>query len=130
MVKLPPTEAAFLQHYLRSVVQAHIWHEATKALINHIDPQEYGWKPSDEGFIATATEDNIVPELPLTVCRWKSSNCVARSCKFSSNGIPFSDLCSCRHKFCENTNPKEILEDDFRDEKDNINDDEEGENDK
>ena len=42
MVKLPPTEAAFLQHYLRSVVQARIWHEATKALINHIDPQEYG----------------------------------------------------------------------------------------
>ena len=46
-------------------MQARIWHEATKARINQVDPQEYAWKPSDEGFIATATEDDIVPELLL-----------------------------------------------------------------
>ena len=39
--KLPPTEGVLLQQYLRSVVQARIWHEATKARINHLDPQEY-----------------------------------------------------------------------------------------
>ena len=36
--------------------------------MNHVDPQEYGWKPSDEDFTAIATEDDIVPKLPLTVC--------------------------------------------------------------
>ena len=77
--KVPPTEGTFLQHYLRSVVQVCIWHEATKASINHVDPQEYGWKPSDEGFIAIAMEDDIVSEILLTVCRCKSSNCATRS---------------------------------------------------
>ena len=129
MSKLSPTKGAFLQHYLRSVVQAHISHEATKARINHVDPQDYGWKPSDEGFIATATEGDIVPELILTVCGCKSSNCATRSCKCSSNGIPCSNLCNYGHKFCENTEPTEILEDDSSDGEDDI-DDKEGENDK
>ena len=75
MDKLPPTEGVFFQHYLRSVVQERISHDRTKACINHVDPEEYGWKPSDEGFIAIATEDGIVPELLLAVCGWKSSNC-------------------------------------------------------
>ena len=63
MDKLPPTEGAFFQHYLRSVVQERISHDRTKARINHLDPEVYGWKPSDERFIAIATEDGIVPEL-------------------------------------------------------------------
>ena len=42
MGKLPPTEGAFPQHYMRSVVQARIWYETTKASINQVDPQEYG----------------------------------------------------------------------------------------
>ena len=46
-------------------VRAPIWHEATSACINHVDSQEHGWKPSDEGFIAVGTEDDIVPELLL-----------------------------------------------------------------
>ena len=46
-------------------MQARIWHEATKAHINHLDLQEHGWKPSYEGFITITTEDDIVPELPL-----------------------------------------------------------------
>ena len=102
-------------------VQARIWHEATKACINHADPQEYRWKPSDECFIAIATEDDIVPELLLTVCGCKSSNSATRSWKSSLNGIPCSDLCSCRHKFCENADPKEILENDSSDEEDDTN---------
>ena len=85
MGKLPPTEGVLLQHYLSSIVQARIWHEATKTCINHVDLQEYGWKPSDEGFIAIATEDDIVPELLLTVCVCKSSNCALRSCKYSES---------------------------------------------
>ena len=51
MGKLPPTKGVLLQHYLHSVVQAHIWHEATKVRINHVDLQEYGWKPSDEALL-------------------------------------------------------------------------------
>ena len=61
-----PKEGAFLQHYLCSVVQARVWHETTKAHINHVDPQEYGWKHSDAGFIAIEMEDDI-SELLLTV---------------------------------------------------------------
>ena len=48
--------------------------------------------------------------------------------KCSSNGIPCSDLYSCRHEFCENTDPKEILGVDSSDKEDDINN-EEGEND-
>ena len=120
MGKLPSTKEVFPQHYLRSVVQERIWHEAMKARINHVDPQEYGWKPSDEGFIAIETEGDIVPELLLAVCRCKSSNCATRSCNCSSNGIPCADLCSSHHKFCENTDPKEILEDNSSDGEDDI----------
>ena len=69
---------------------------------HHVDTQEHGWKPSNEGFISIATEDDIVPELLLTVCGCKSYNCSNRSCK------------SC-HKFCENIDPKEILGDDSSD---------------
>ena len=29
-----------------------------KGRINLVDSKEFGWKPSDEGFIAIATEDN------------------------------------------------------------------------
>ena len=43
-------------------------------------------------------------------------------------GITSLDLCSCRHEFCENTDPKKILEEDSSDGEDNI-DDEQGEND-
>ena len=75
MGKLLPTEGGSLQHYLRSVEQARIRDEAMKARINHVHPQEYGWKPLHEGFITIATEDDIVPELLLTVCGYKSSNC-------------------------------------------------------
>ena len=128
MGKLPSTKEVFPQHYLRSLVQERIWHEAMKACINHVDPQEYGWKPSDEGFIAIETEDDIVPQLLLTICRCKSNNCATRSCNCSSNGIPCADLCSCHHKFCENTDPKEILEDNSSDGEDDI-ENEEGEGD-
>ena len=48
-------------------MEGRIWYEATKDRINHADPQEYGWKPSDEVFIVIATEDNIVLELLPTV---------------------------------------------------------------
>lgn len=50
-----------------------------------------------------------------------------RMCHCSSNIIPFSDLCSFRLEFCENTNPKEILKDDSSDDEDDVNE-EEGEN--
>ena len=105
MGKLPPTEGEFFQNYLRSLVQAHTWHEATKARINLVDPQEYGWKPSDADFIAISMEDDIVPELLLTVCGCKSSNCATLSSKCSTNVTPCSDLRSCRHECCENTDP-------------------------
>ena len=74
------------------------------------------------------SEEDIVPELLLNVCGRKSSNCATRSCKCSSNGIPCLKLYSCRHEFCKNTDPKEILEDDSSDGEDDINE-EEGEND-
>ena len=51
-----------------------------------------------------------------------------RMCHCSSNIIPFSDLCSFRLESRENTNPKEILEDDSSEDEDDINE-EEGEND-
>ena len=95
--------------------------------MNHVDRQEYAWKPSEEDFTAIATEDGIVPKLPLTMCPCKSSNCAMQSCKCSSNSTACSDLCSCRHEFCENTDPKEIVEDDSSDGEHDIND-EEGEN--
>ena len=85
--KLPLTEGVFLQHYLRSVVQARILLEATKARINHVNPQEYG---SDEGFIAIATEGDIVPELLLTVFGCKLSKCAMRSCK---NAASLARIC-------------------------------------
>ena len=100
MRQLPSTEGVLLQHYLRSAVQTSIWHEATKACISHVDPQEYDWKPSDKGFIAITTEDDMIPELLLTVCGCTSSNCATRLCKCRSNGIPCPDLCSCRYEFC------------------------------
>ena len=127
MDKLLPTDGAFLLHYLRSVVQTRTWYEATKARINHVNPQEYGWKPLDEGFTAIAVENDIFPELLLIVCGCQSCNCVTRMCHCSSNIIPFSDLCSFRLEFCENTNPKEILKDDSSDDEDDVNE-EEGEN--
>ena len=52
-------------------------------------------------------------------------NAIVQKC--SANGIPCSDLCSCRHKLCENTDSNEILEDDSSDREGAIND-EEGEN--
>ena len=42
MNKLPPTEGALFQHYLRSVVQERISHDRTMVHINHVDPEEYG----------------------------------------------------------------------------------------
>ena len=35
-------------------------------------------------------------------------NAIVQTC--ISNGIPCSDMCSCRHKFCENNDSKKILE--------------------
>ena len=78
---------------------------------HHVNTQEHGWKPSNEDLISIATEDDIVPELLLTVCGCKSSNCSKRSCK------------SC-HKFCENIDPKEILGDDSSDVEGDIDDEE------
>ena len=37
MGKLPPTKGVLLKHYLRSVVQARILHEAMKPRINDVD---------------------------------------------------------------------------------------------
>lgn len=36
-------------------------------------------------------------------------------CKWGSNGIPYSDLRSCHHEFCNNNDVNEILEDDSSD---------------
>ena len=100
-------------------MQARIWHEATKARINHVDPQEYG---SNKGFIAIATEDDIVPKVLLTVCGCKLSNCAKRSCK---NAASLARICViAAMNFVKD--PKEILKDDSSE--DDIKDEEEENN--
>ena len=42
MGKLPPTEGSFKQHFLRAMIQARVWYNATTALVNLLQPTEYG----------------------------------------------------------------------------------------
>ena len=62
-----------------------------------------------------------------TDCVWMRVKQAPAQCnrsKMQLEWYPLLELYSCLHKFCENTNLKEILEDDSTDREDNINDEE------
>ena len=100
MGKLPPTEGSFKQHF-----QARVWCNATTALVNLLQPTEYGWMYTDEGYQPVGTKDPVVPDDLLQICGCKSGNCATKACKCRLSNISCTDLCGCNHDYCENTDP-------------------------
>ena len=110
MGKLPPTEGSFKQHFLRAMIQARVWYNATTALVNLLQPTEYGWMYTDEGFQPVGTKDPVVPDDLLQICGCKSGNCATKACKCRLSNISCTNLCGCNHDYCENTDPGSSIE--------------------
>ena len=82
MGKLPPTEGSFKQHF-----QVRVWYNATTALVNLLQPTEYGWMYTDEGNQLVGTKDPVVPDDMLQICSCKSGNYATKACKCRLSNI-------------------------------------------
>ena len=59
MGKLPPTEGALKQHFLRAALHANIWYMATSSKMSVLEPTEYGWMLDEEGYWPVGTMESV-----------------------------------------------------------------------
>ena len=99
--KLPPTQAALLEHTNRALFQARIWVSSLNPIQNLPSPASFGWRLSKGG----GTWDVLWTKAPLTCsdmqvlvsCKCKKSGgCNRGNCKCNKYNLPCTDMCACQ----------------------------------
>ena len=109
--KLPPSSAAFAQHVLRAHFQAAIWYGADTSHQLVMDPGEYGWALSNNGYSPISFKTNVAPNavIEMTSCNCKQQ-CKTNRCSCKRQNMPCADMRRCEE--CENMSMElEELED-------------------
>ena len=112
---MPPTSGAFLRHVRRSHVVAKTLSQSDMAIIEHGNPDGFGWLIKDGKYESIVFEEPMAPVELLnpescgcnTTCSTGHCPCRKKPAK------PCSQFCGCDEK-CENTDPapEEIIEHD------------------
>lgn len=97
---IPPTEASFQQHLLRTVYQGvHVWGQTMVPIQNLPSPADWGWeKGLNNDWTPTWTTAPVAATacLELIRCRCKS-RCGVR-CNCRKKGLKCTELCHCGGK--------------------------------
>jgi len=114
LIRLPPCEATFKQHELRTSLQTKIWMNAheTRAVIG--SPLQYGWKEGKFGLEPVLFEGQMSSDfLQDLVCTCKGKSVCSRGCVCFEHNLFCTELCSCQASdLCCNINThKRDLED-------------------
>ena len=99
---LPPTQATFKYHLLRSLHQARIWAQMDCKNINVFDPALYGWNRFNDQWKPIWTDLPAIGQSRLFI------KCACKNCKStrgrgsscSNEGLPCYSGCGCQGK-CE-----------------------------
>lgn len=113
---LPPTESAVRQHVFRTYLQVQTWLGIFK------DPQEWGWRQTNNGLEPICTTAAPAPPelLKLISCKCKGKCGAACGCRKA--GIHCSVIClHCSGQTCDNVARVEILFNDDHDDDDDYN---------
>lgn len=88
---LPPTDDAFFQHILRSLLQAFIWVNALNPQPPVVNPLNFGWKEESRGVVPLLMTVNA---LPPTLKKVKSCKCTT-GCNRNCGCKPFACTTGC-----------------------------------
>ena len=103
--KLPPSEPALLQHYLRAKWQLNEWLQAKNSVIVSLDPLDYGWKLENNSLDFNYFEgDTALDMLQKYFCSC-SGKCSTKNCNCLSSDILCCAVCSCSDN-CQNVEPE------------------------
>ena len=98
MQKLPPTEAALIQHVNRSIYQANIWLKCLDAEQHLPSPEAFGWLKIGSMWKPLWT---TLPEVEKTCrqlikCGCKAEPKCSKKCACKNTGLRCTELCLCR----------------------------------
>jgi hypothetical protein len=114
LIKLPPCEATFKQHELRTSLQTKIWMNAHEARAVIGLPLQYGWKEGKFGLELVLFEGQMSSDfLQDLVCTCKGKSVCSRGCVCFEQNLSCTELCSRQASdLCRNINThKRDLED-------------------
>ena len=100
--KLPPTESAIRKKVIRSHYVANIWFQAEKSHMDYLNPIEYGWERTDDGFLTAELTDlppapNVIVEMRLCHCK---TPCNTNRCVCKKVELKCTQMCFCQN--CKN----------------------------
>ena len=99
--KLPPTSDAVHQHNRRVYLQTMVWRA-----LDHtpLDPEQWGWKFSDQGYIPVQSTRDCAPSYLLNfICCKCKAGCGSRICSCRKHGLCCVGACSNCRGDCENS---------------------------
>ena len=99
--KLPPTQAALLEHANRAFFQARIWLQSLVPMQNVPSPSSFGWKlvtgKNIWEILWTKSELTCKDLTVLVSCGCKAEGgCKGGRCKCVKNALPCTEMCSCK----------------------------------
>ena len=96
--KIPPTQAALLQHANRALYQAHIWVHSLNRIQNLPSPSGFGWIMSNGKWDILWTKESVTCKdmAVLVKCNCKTvGGCGGGNCKCHKYNLPCTDMCTC-----------------------------------
>ena len=114
--KLPPTESAIRKKVIRSHYVANIWFQAEKSHMDYLNPIEYGWESTDDGFLTPELTDypavpNVIVEMSLRHCK---TPCITNRCVCKKVELKCTQMCLCQ--YCKNCDLLDYSDNDVEDE--------------
>ncbi len=96
--KIPPTQAALLQHANRALYQARIWVRSLNCIQNLPSPAGFGWIFSNGKWDILWTKESVTCKdlAVLAKCNCKTvGGCGGGNCKCHKYDLPCTDMCTC-----------------------------------
>ena len=94
--KLLPTKSAIRKKVMRSHYVANIWIQAEKSHMDYLNPIDYGWPRTDDGFLTPKLTDlppvpNVIVEMSLCHCK---TSCNTNRCVCKKVELKCTEICS------------------------------------
>jgi hypothetical protein len=104
LVKLPPSEAAFIQHILRVAFQVYVWTHANEAKPPPRSPLEYGWRNENKYVMPKYFEGPMTSDFfQDRVCMCKSKSICSKTCLCVEQHLSCTSICDCQgNEECRN----------------------------
>ena len=107
---------AIRKKVIRSHYVANIWFQAEKSHMDYLNPIEYGWESTDDGFVTPELTDfpavpNVIMEMSLRHCK---TPCITNRCVCKKVELKCTQMCFCQ--YCKNFDLADYSDKDVEDE--------------